>query len=777
MNNHLNDYNNLNNNNYQENIFDIVNERVRLLTEEINNLKIYFNKEKKDNYEKLDNIKKEKSLLEKEIKELKSSKLNLEKNNSKLKQEIKELRINNTQLQEENKQIKEMSNKLKIENDNKIIKLNNEIDNLKISLKNKKSNSDKWYNYWQDSQEENKKIKNKIQLLKKENEEINNSYNQLKETNKNLNNLIDDIENNIENGNLIKEYIKIKNLIDKLIKIKETKNIEIIDLNKKLNIELEKEKNKNIDLQKEIENIKKQKNISFENYKKNDYNEKYINKQLEDFYDVIINIKSISSLTKPEGWPIKWNKNRKDIYERFKNKVMFKIGVLGNGNVGKSFLLSRLFKTDIPYGYSVNTEGLSLKYNENGEYIILDTVGFQTPLIKDDDYLNTIKDEKLENKNEIRRKKYENLYIDKTQTENFIQNLIIHESDMLLIVVGKLTFNEQRLINKIKKEIELGLKDYKGKNKSLYIIHNLMNFQTKNQVEEHIKNTILKSASFNIKEIKDITIGENETNIDNKEGKRVYLVENDNDFEVYHLIMSREETEAGNYYNNYTYELLKQGFSLFTRRKPLAIIDEVKDRFIEWSNDLLEEKINYNDIEIVKDEETQKEIKYIFKGEENQTENKIEDQYAIQTDNKNENKSEKKKLIPKAYISDELGLSIYRSNGYEPPYYFYIDSNGKEEKLIIVLEIPGGKSIDEVYADTDTKEIIVKGSKNDKNNNVKILYNKATKFGKFNLHIPYGNKIQLADGDPIEGEDSYEYGIYTFKFRLIKKRKYTKKKI
>ena len=40
MNNNLNDSNNLSNNNYQENIFDIVNERVRLLTEEINNLKI-----------------------------------------------------------------------------------------------------------------------------------------------------------------------------------------------------------------------------------------------------------------------------------------------------------------------------------------------------------------------------------------------------------------------------------------------------------------------------------------------------------------------------------------------------------------------------------------------------------------------------------------------------------------------------------------------------------------------------------------------------------------
>ena len=696
---------------------------------------------------------------------------NYNNNENKKKEEViqptKEIK-DKTEKSDLEKQIENLK-KINDENDIKIKQLKKENDDLNISLNSEKYNSDKYNKNCQNYLKENKKLNNEIESLKKEikdlkseNKKLNNFSNkELKEKNAQINNL------NNENEKLNKEYIKIKNENDRLIKEKkELESSAIIDLNKKINKELENEKNKNIDLLKKIENIKNQKNTIFENYKKNDYDEKYINKQLEDFYDVVINIKSINSLTKPEGWPIKWNQNRKDIYETFKNKEMFKIGVLGNGNVGKSFLLSRLFKTNIPSGYSVITEGLSLKYNENGEYIILDSAGLQTPLIKDDDFFNTIKDEKGENKNEVIRKKYENLYKDKTQTENFIQNLIIHESDMILIVVGKLTFNEQRLINKIKKEIELGIKDNKGKNKPLYIIHNLMNFQTRKQVEEHINDIILKSASFNIKEIKDIKIEENECN---KEEKRVYLVENDNEVEVYHLIMSREETEAGNYYNNFTYELLKQHFSLFTQRKPLAIIDEVKDRFIEWSNDLLEEKIDSNNIEIVKDEETQKEIKYIFNGK-NQTENENEGQNVNKTDNKSESKIEKN-LIPKACISDELGLSIYRSNGYEPPYYFYIDSNDKEEKLIIVLEIPGGNNIDEVYADSDTKEIIVKGSKIDKNNNVKQLYNKSTKFGKFNLHIPYGNKIQLADEEPIEGEDSYEDGIYTFKFKLLKKRR------
>ena len=158
---------------------------------------------------------------------------------------------------------------------------------------------------------------------------------------------------------------------------------------------------------------------------------------------MIINIKSIASLSKEEGWPIKWNMNRKDSISKLKDENLLKVGILGNGNVGKSFLLSRLFQMKIPSGYSVITEGLSLKYNEEDKYTILDSAGLQTPLLADEKY-----EDKDEEKN---RKKYEDLYKDKTQTENFIQNLIIYLSDMILIVVGKITFNEQKLINKIKK--------------------------------------------------------------------------------------------------------------------------------------------------------------------------------------------------------------------------------------------------------------------------------------------------------------------------------------
>ena len=120
---------------------------------------------------------------------------------------------------------------------------------------------------------------------------------------------------------------------------------------------------------------------------------------------------------------------------------------MGKGNTGKSFLLSLIFKENITSEFIVITEGISIKINQENNYALFDSAGLQTPLFQN---------EKLSNKhldNEKEYREYASLYKEKTQTENFIQNLILHLSYMVLIVVGKITFNEQRLINKIKNEL------------------------------------------------------------------------------------------------------------------------------------------------------------------------------------------------------------------------------------------------------------------------------------------------------------------------------------
>ncbi len=70
---------------------------------------------------------------------------------------------------------------------------------------------------------------------------------------------------------------------------------------------------------------------------------------------------------------------------------------------------------------------------------------------------------------------------EKLITELFLQNYIIHNSDILLIVVEKFTYSEQKLLNKIKTDIQRAKFI-----KTIYIIHNLFTFFSKKQVEEHI---------------------------------------------------------------------------------------------------------------------------------------------------------------------------------------------------------------------------------------------------------------------------------------------------
>ena len=62
----------------------------------------------------------------------------------------------------------------------------------------------------------------------------------------------------------------------------------------------------------------------------------------EDFYDIIIDIKSIKEIK--EGWEIKMNEKGKNNYNKHKNNKTIKIGILGNSNKGKSFILSKIIK-------------------------------------------------------------------------------------------------------------------------------------------------------------------------------------------------------------------------------------------------------------------------------------------------------------------------------------------------------------------------------------------------------------------------------------------------
>ena len=114
--------------------------------------------------------------------------------------------------------------------------------------------------------------------------------------------------------------------------------IKIESQNQKIN-EL-KEKNKDY-IQKEKENKQLIRRI-----KQEEPNENFLNKDAEEYYDVVIDINSIKTL-KNDCWEIKYNKEREKIYNEIVGEQTIKIGVLGLNNVGKSYLLSKIVNIEI----------------------------------------------------------------------------------------------------------------------------------------------------------------------------------------------------------------------------------------------------------------------------------------------------------------------------------------------------------------------------------------------------------------------------------------------
>ena len=293
----------------------------------------------------------------------------------------------------------------------------------------------------------------------------------------------------------------------------------------------------NIEYEKEIEELKKLESEKRDKIQKLEEQLSKLKKEGESkvnddsksaqFYDIIIDINSIKNINK-EGWKIIFGEKGEDKYKEHKDKELITIGVLGNNNKGKSFLLTKISQIDLPTGTNINTKGLSVKYPDLDEFsrreiILLDSAGLEMPVLKKDNNNNKIKkeyeneipkkndneiiesnDKKVEknkeckpkNENEQQNKEFKENARDKIMTELFLENFIIEVSDILLIVVGKLTYSEQLLINKIKEES-------KKKNKAtIFIIHNLQEFRTVEQVENYITKCLLNCSTFNLKKRK-----------------------------------------------------------------------------------------------------------------------------------------------------------------------------------------------------------------------------------------------------------------------------------
>ena len=298
-----------------------------------------------------------------------------------------------------------------------------------------------------------------------------------------------------------------------------------------------------------------------------------------------------------------------------------------------------------PSGFK--TEGLSIKYPDliggptHRNRVYLDSAGLETPVLVSD--LESEKD-----KNILFREKSR----EKLITELFLQNYIVNNSDILIVVVDSLSFSEQKLLMKVKKEMERSKKFV-----PLYIIHNLKAYTSKKQVEDYIQETLLKSATFSLK--KAMILG---VEISNKSGIHFYEALNEKEKEkfpnIFHLIYANEYSDAGKIYNQYTLNFLEHTYQNITNLKEFDVIKTIKERYINISKDIIEKTENEQTLTLKSfDNSNQKIIKLI----------------------------NKKEIILKKCLIDELGFSNFKANGFEPKYNIY----NKGNKIIVRVEVPG----------------------------------------------------------------------------------------
>ena len=390
-----------------------------------------------------------------------------------------------------------------------------------------------------------------------------------------------------------------------------------------------------------------------------------------DFYDLVFKIDSFRNLKKNEqedyGWDILYSKDFD--YDKRTKEERVRIGVVGNGNSVKSFILSKLTNFKVPSGFSIKTEGISLKYpdmkTKDGDgMVIINSAGSETPLLESFDCkVDSLSD--LDAKEA--KSKINDLAKDRAILEVFILKYVLKYSDIIIAVVGQLTYSEQQLLLRMKRE---------NTKKKIFIVHNLLNLETKKQVTDYIDNVLKKSLTFQIDERRMTYLDENkkvdgtvlnqtfyhEEYTDNNDNTKLYTIE--------HLIMAKEGTEAGNYYNQSTINFLSTNTTTTTKLNKYPVKATIKNYLYKMSSDFFESSIPQKNI--IEGEVTVGGVK----------KNKI---YIDGYD---------KDIILKSINIDSLGFSSFLGRIYKPSYCLYIIDNVDQlpiKKTKSELEIEGDK--------------------------------------------------------------------------------------
>lgn len=278
-------------------------------------------------------------------------------------------------------------------------------------------------------------------------------------------------------------------------------------------------------------------------------------------YDSVVKGESIDQLF-TTGWTYHEN-NPPPTYETLQ------ICAIGNYNKGKSYFLNYLSgKESAAVGFHIHTEGVSVIFptSEQEAILYMDTQGFEMPVLARES------------------KGFEEVVQDCKITEEVFQQFIINSSQVILCVVGQLTFADQILIRKLTNDHVRN-----GAGKTLIIIHNLCMFRYVDDVKKAWANVM---ATFNLQKRDFLP---NPAHAKRNQSYYVMKTETASAVDIRHYVIAHEDSEAGDFYNPPVRENLLAIFSTETKRSRFHVFQELAKFLKEWlpnyleNNDLVEE--------------------------------------------------------------------------------------------------------------------------------------------------------------------------------------------
>ena len=475
-------------------------------------------------------------------------------------------------------------------------------------------------------------------------------------------------------------------------------------------------------------------------------------KQEPTMYDAIFKCESIKTLFE-KGWF--FFLTEKFVKRMEEEEDICPMCFLGETNKGKTFIINILTNKNLKSGSEYKTEGISCKFsdfeysnneinnsNESEKFLLFDTAGRSEPLLIEPK-------EKLKIKDDLKRI-VESNYRDLRISEEFLKNLLINHSQIIIVVVNQLTLSEQIFLYELKNQQNFD---------QLFIIHNLFNFEKREDMEDYIDSTFIRSIYFDMSKDYFPIDPKNKNNI--VTDLPYYFVEDqDNNGEkslINHFILGNIETSDPwiKKLNKGTIKLLKETMQTCIARSHFKI-QEIFEKELQEENKI--------------DEKTKLEEKYVSDGkemtDETRSENlpeefKIKGMFKLDKEDKSLNEF---KGFPE---SKEFNVM-----GYIPDYIFY--KNNKNTEFVIEVECSGLEDKDfsikaresrgKVHFSISGKKIFPK-ELNMKDKPFSIYF--SVNIEKEGIDIETGKEID-------ERKPTYQKGIYKKIFKMSKNEQVTK---